>query len=70
MKTAEDIAYNNGYRKIVVISGIGVRNYYRKLGYTEENSYMVKNLYQLNVEIICSMIGILMILLYNYMKNL
>lgn len=70
MKTAEDIAYNNGYRKIVVISGIGVRNYYRKLGYTEENTYMVKNLYQWNVEIICSMIGILMILLYNYMKNL
>ena len=70
MKTAEDIAYNNGYLKIVVISGIGVRNYYRKLGYTEENTYMVKNLYHWNVEIICSIIGILLVLFYNYLKNM
>lgn len=70
MKTAEDIAYNNGYRKIVVISGIGVRNYYRKLGYTEENTYMVKNLYRWDVEIICSIIGALMIFFYSYMKNM
>lgn len=31
-------------KKIVVISGIGVREYYRKLGYKIENTYMVKYL--------------------------
>jgi len=70
MKTAEDIAYNNGYRKIVVISGIGVRNYYRKLGYNEENTYMVKNLYRWDVEIICSIIALFMVFFYSYLKNL
>ena len=29
-------------KKIAVISGVGVRNYYRKLGYRLENGYMVK----------------------------
>ncbi|MEA1937248.1 MAG: tRNA uridine(34) 5-carboxymethylaminomethyl modification radical SAM/GNAT enzyme Elp3 [Patescibacteria group bacterium] len=33
-----------GLKKIAVISGIGVRDYYRKLGYELENEYMVKNL--------------------------
>lgn len=31
-------------KKIAVISGVGVRDYYRKLGYRLENEYMVKNL--------------------------
>ena len=31
MKKAEEIALNNGYKKIAVISGVGVKNYYRKL---------------------------------------
>ena len=30
--------------KIYVISGVGVRDYYRKLGYRLENYYMVKDL--------------------------
>ena len=43
IKTAEDISYYNHYKGgTVVISGIGVRNYYRKLGYFYENNYMVK----------------------------
>lgn len=43
IKTAEDISYYNHYKGgTVVISGIGVRNYYRKLGYNYENNYMVK----------------------------
>jgi len=41
---AEKISQKNGFKKIVVISGIGVRNYYRKLGYRLKNSYMIKNL--------------------------
>ena len=31
-------------RRIAVISGVGVRGYYRKLGYRLENTYMVKSL--------------------------
>lgn len=39
---AEKIAYNNGYKKIAIISGTGVRNYYRNIGYELEDTYMVK----------------------------
>ena len=41
---AERIAKEKGYSKLAVISGIGVRDYYRKLGYTLEGTYMVKAL--------------------------
>jgi elongator complex protein 3 len=33
-----------GIKKIAVISGVGVRDYYRKLGYRLEDGYMVKYL--------------------------
>ncbi|MEA3398675.1 MAG: tRNA uridine(34) 5-carboxymethylaminomethyl modification radical SAM/GNAT enzyme Elp3, partial [Patescibacteria group bacterium] len=42
MQTAEKIARQNGHEKIAVISGIGVRGYYRKLGYRLHNTYMTK----------------------------
>ena len=44
LKKAEDIARENGKNKIVIISGIGVRDYYRKLGYKLQGPYMVKYL--------------------------
>jgi elongator complex protein 3 len=44
MQRAEDIARNAGYKKLAVISGIGVREYYRKLGYETRGTYMVKDL--------------------------
>ncbi|HCP08203.1 MAG TPA: tRNA uridine(34) 5-carboxymethylaminomethyl modification radical SAM/GNAT enzyme Elp3, partial [Candidatus Moranbacteria bacterium] len=45
MQEAERIAKKEfGYDKIVVISGIGVRNYYRKLGYKLKDTYMVKSI--------------------------
>lgn len=45
METAEDIAKKNGKNKIVVISGVGAREYYRtKLGYVKEGPYLVKEL--------------------------
>jgi GNAT superfamily N-acetyltransferase len=44
MREAERIAVSRGYKKIAVISGIGVRNYYRKLGYELRGLYMVKDL--------------------------
>jgi elongator complex protein 3 len=44
MAQAEKIALNNGYYKLAVISGVGVRNYYRKLGYELIGTYMIKTL--------------------------
>jgi elongator complex protein 3 len=44
MQEAEKIAHQNGYEKIAVISGIGVRAYYKKLGYRQNGTYMVKNI--------------------------
>ena len=45
MEEAERIAREeHGSVKMVVISGIGVRDYYRKLGYELEGPYMVKML--------------------------
>ncbi len=41
---AEKIAINKGYKKIKIISGVGVREYYKKLGYKidKEKIYMEK----------------------------
>ncbi len=44
LSEAEKIAKQNGRDKMVVISGIGVREYYRKLGYRQEGPYVVKRL--------------------------
>jgi hypothetical protein len=45
MKIAERIAMFNFKRKVAVISGVGVRGFYRnKLGYKNEKNYMVKYL--------------------------
>jgi len=43
MKIAEDLTLKHGLKKIAVISGIGVRPYYRKLGYKLQGTYMVKH---------------------------
>lgn len=42
MRAAEDIVRASGYSRVAVISGVGVRGYYRKLGYTKRGTYMVK----------------------------
>ncbi|XP_065175920.1 elongator complex protein 3 [Sycon ciliatum] len=45
MEEAERIARDeHGSHKIAVISGVGTRNYYRKIGYELEGPYMVKDL--------------------------
>ncbi len=46
MQKAEEIAKKNNIKKLLVISGVGVREYYKKLGYRldKEGIYMVKNL--------------------------
>ena len=44
MQEAEKIAKEAGYKKLAVISGIGVKEYYRKLGYKNIGTYLVKNI--------------------------
>lgn len=44
MAAAESIVRENGFKKCAVISGVGVRGYYRKLGYKKIGTYMVKKL--------------------------
>jgi len=42
LERAEKITRENGIKKLSIISGIGVREYYRKRGYTLEDMYMTK----------------------------
>jgi elongator complex protein 3 len=44
LKTAEQIAKTSKKSKVVVISGIGVREYYKKLGYKRQGPYMIKSI--------------------------
>lgn len=44
VKEAEKIAKEQGLKKITVISGIGVRRYYRKLGYRMDQTYLSKKM--------------------------
>lgn len=45
MEEAERIAkFEHGSNKVAVISGVGTRHYYRKLGYELEGPYMVKHI--------------------------
>ena len=44
MTEAEKITKENKIKELSIISGIGVREYYRKLGYKLEGTYMVKKL--------------------------
>jgi elongator complex protein 3 len=41
---AEKIARQNGFKQIAVIAGIGVRGYYKKLGYKLREGYMIKTI--------------------------
>lgn len=44
LEKAEHIAKENGYNKMAIISGVGVREYYKKFGYKLEGPYMCKEL--------------------------
>jgi ELP3 family radical SAM enzyme/protein acetyltransferase len=61
VKTAEEIAIANNYKKVAVIAGVGTREYYKnKCGYHLEGTYMIKNL--TNELCICQPILIIFIL--------
>lgn len=42
LNMAEDIALENNINKVAIISGVGVRKYYQKLGYELDGAFMVK----------------------------
>ena len=42
MKKAEEIAREEKCSELFVISGVGVREYYKKLGYSFVGEYMMK----------------------------
>ena len=44
VKKAEEIANSHGYTKYAIISGIGVREYYRRQGYILKGPYMIKTI--------------------------
>jgi elongator complex protein 3 len=44
IEEAENLARAHDYRKIICTSGIGAREYYRRLGYKQEGPYMSKRL--------------------------
>ncbi len=44
MQKAEEEAQAKGFKKIAVISAVGTRAYYRKLGYALEGTYMTKTI--------------------------
>ena len=41
---AEKITKQHGFNKLSIISGIGVRRYFYKLGYSLEDTYVTKQL--------------------------
>ena len=44
LKRAENIAIDKGKEEVLIISGIGSRNYYRKFGYERKGPYMAKKI--------------------------
>jgi elongator complex protein 3 len=44
IKKAEEISRRKGRTKVCVISGVGARDYYQRLGYRLQETYMVKSL--------------------------
>ena len=65
MQVAEDISFARGFKKVAVISGVGVREYYRSQGYKLVKDYMVKDLKRdtINYFLIILMIIMMVILI-------
>ena len=72
IKHAENIAIQNGYNRIAIISAVGTRDYYRKLGYHLENTYMVKEfknkINYLGLSIFIVLITILLIVTLSFLS--
>lgn len=66
LNIAEWIAIKNMYTGIVVISGEGVKQYYKKRGYYEQETFMVKNLHIYLYLAIASLIIMSSLVLLNF----
>lgn len=66
LKDAEFYALINGYSSLVCISGIGVREYYRKRGYTitTEHGYVKKNILPYPIDFFFKIITKLIVYIY------
>jgi len=49
LQIAEQKAMSKGFYKIAIISGEGVKNYYKKFGYYEEDTFMIKKFWILQI---------------------
>jgi ELP3 family radical SAM enzyme/protein acetyltransferase len=63
LRRAEQLAVFHKYTKIAVISGIGVRDYYRKRGYVLDDTYMTKNILSRSFKILLLPIFMIIILI-------
>jgi ELP3 family radical SAM enzyme/protein acetyltransferase len=66
LSIAEQLSMKNGYNQVAIISGIGVRDYYRKQGYELRGSYMMKEIPQTFILWLVS----LLIAFYNILRNI
>lgn len=51
LQKAEEITQKHKLSKIAIISGVGVRNYYKKRGYHLQDTYMIKSLSRENIKL-------------------
>ena len=54
LQKAEEITFNNNINKVAIISGVGVREYYKNNGYNLIKTYMIKDLRYKSVVLIQS----------------
>jgi ELP3 family radical SAM enzyme/protein acetyltransferase len=62
LQIAENISSKAGYEQMAIISGIGVRDYYRNRGYELRGSYMMKNIERPRLPIIWFITALIMVL--------
>ena len=55
LKEAEKICFKNNIENIAIISGVGVREYYRKKGYHLKNNYMIKKIKTIDYKYQCDL---------------
>jgi ELP3 family radical SAM enzyme/protein acetyltransferase len=66
LQIAEEISMKAGYEQLAIISGIGVRDYYRRRGYELVGTYMMKTFDKPNNQILLFISIIIMLLLMLY----
>lgn len=60
---AEEISLSHGYKKYAIISGVGVREYYRSQGYELNGAYMIKTIDTSHREVIYSFVILIITIL-------